>query len=414
PATQSTTGRLALAKVTGVDVVDPTTARINLSQPDSALLESLSQAWIPIESPTALARPIAENCLTPVGTGPFIVESWAKQDSVTLVKNPNYTTPPPGSSHTGAAYLDTIVWKFIPDATARFAALQSGQVDVIDTLQPENAVVAQSDPSLSVQIASRPGDPVAIELNSGRAPFDDAKVREAFIASADVDSALASVYLGTVERAKSVLSSSTRYSVDNADYSYDPDKAAKLLDEAGWSAKGADGIRMKDGTRLIVVIPIAATVPLAQAVYEQIQATAKAVGFDVQLQPKDTAAWWTQNYNWDYDAIGIYYTKNSADVLRITYASAGNNAATVGAYHSNNTHLADPVFDDLVNRAAATTDDATRADLYKKAQQIIVDGYYTLPIYDQQTRLGLRADVEGFRFLPSLSMPSFYDAWLNR
>jgi peptide/nickel transport system substrate-binding protein len=414
PETQSTTGRLALAKVTGVDVVDEATARVNLSAPDSALLESLSQSWIPIESPTALARPLAENCLSPVGTGPFVVESWVKQDSVTLIRNENYTTPAPGAAHEDVAYLDKIVWKFIPDASARFAALQSGQVDVVDTLQPENAVAAESDPSLAVQIASRPGAPVSFALNSSRPPFDDAKVREAFISAADIDSALESVYLGTVDRAQSVLSTATRYSVDNADYSYDPEKAADLLDEAGWDTLDDDGIRTKDGERLTVVIPTTATIPLSQAVYEQIQATAKDVGFDVQLQPKDTAAWWTQNNNWDYDAISIYYTKNSADVLRITFHSAANNAATVGAYHANNTHLEDPALDELLDEAVATSDDAERADLYEQAQQIIVDGYYSLPVYDQQTRVGLRSDVEGVRFLPSLTLPSFYDAWLDR
>jgi len=414
PATQSTTGRLALAKVTGVDVVDDATARINLAEPDAALLESLSQVWLPIESPTALARPLEENCVSPVGTGPFVVESWTKQDSVTLVRNENYSTPAPDAAHEGSAYLDKIVWKFIPDATARFAALQNGEVDVIDTLQPENAVAIESNPELTTDIASRPGNPVSIVLNSGAAPFDDQRVREAFVSAADVDSALSSVYLGTVERAGSILSSATRYGVDNAEYSYDPKRSAKLLDEAGWTETDADGYRTKDGQRLTVKIPIAPTVPLSQAVYEQIQATAKEVGFDVQLEPLETAAWWTANNNWDYNAIGIYYTKNSADVLRLTFTTASINATTVGAYHANNSHLGDASLDALLVEAGQTSDDERRAELYEQAQQFIVDGSYVLPVYDQQTRLGLRADVEGVRLLPSLTLPSFYDTWLAR
>lgn len=414
PDTQSTTGRLALAKVSGVEVVDEFTARVNLTAPDAALLESLSQVWLPIESPTALARTVEENCQAPVGTGPFIVESWAKQDSVTLIRNDNYNTAPDGATHTGPAYLEKIVWRFIPDASARFAALQSGEVDVIDTVQPENAVAIEADPNLALSIGSRPGNPVEIVLNSGRAPFDDVRVREAFISSADIDSALASVYLGSVERSTSILSSATRYNVDNLDYAYDPEKAADLLDEAGWDTIDSEGYRTKDGTRLSIAIPLTATVPLAQGVYEQIQATAKGVGFEVTLEPLETAAWWTKNNEWDYDAIGIYYTKNSADVLRLTYTTASATPATVGAYHANNSNLKDAELDEILNAAGAVSDDAERADLYEQAQDIIAEGFYVLPIHDQQTRLGLRADVEGARLLPSLGLPSFYDAWLNR
>ncbi|GAA0433533.1 ABC transporter substrate-binding protein [Leifsonia naganoensis] len=413
-STQSTTGRLALYAVKGVDIVDATTARINLSTPDSALLESLSQIWLPIESPTAIKRSLEENCVSPVGTGPFVVQSWTKQDNVTLVKNSHYTTPPPGAAHTGAAYLDKIVWKFVPDASARFAALQSGDADVIDTLQPENAVAAKGDPALAVLIGSRPGAPVQLTLNTTRAPFDDASVRKAFFESLDVDSALKSVYLGTVDRSTSLLSTSTRYGVSDVSVKYDPKDAGKLLDAAGWSARDSDGYRVKDGKRLTVVIPTTVFVPLSQAVYEQFQATAKKVGFDVQLNPQDSAGWWSQNYAWNYDAIPIYYTKNSADVLRIIYWSKNATSTTVNGYHSNNAGDLGPEIDGYLTQAEATTDDAQRAALYKKAQDAIAALNVTLPIYDQQTRLGYRADVKGIRFLPSLTLPSFYDAWLDK
>lgn len=414
PATQSSTGRLALAKVTGVEVVDEFTARIALSEPDAALLESLSQVWLPIESPAAIARGFEENLVSPVGTGPFVFDSWVKQDSVTLVRNENYNTPTPGAGHEGPAYLDKIVWKFIPDPASRFAALQAGEVDVIDVIQPEHVVQAEAGGDLEVLIGSRPGNPVALSLNSGRAPFDDALVRQAFIESADIDSALESVYLGTVDRSTSILSSATKYGVDNVDYAFDPEHAAELLDDAGWTETDAQGYRVKDGQRLTVVIPATTAVPLSVGVLEQIQATAGEVGFDVQLQPLDTAAWWTANNNWEYDALPLYYTKNSADVLRLTFTSFGLDTETVGAYHSNNTALADDALDAILFEAGQVSDDQTRADLYEQAQELIVDGYYVLPIYDQQTRLGFRSDVEGIRLLPSLGLPSFTDVWLSR
>ncbi|GAB2842598.1 ABC transporter substrate-binding protein [Actinocorallia aurea] len=413
PDTQSTTGRLALSKVKSVEVTGEYTAVIHLLQPDGALLESLSQVWLPIESPTALKRSNEENCLSPVGTGPFKVESWTKQDNVTLVRNDSYATPPPGSSHTGPAYLDKIVWRFVPDGTTRYAALQSGQVNVVDVLEPQNAVAAKSVPTLATLIASRPGEPVEIKLNTGRAPFDDAKVREAFFSAIDVAGALKSIYLGTVEQAKSPLSSATRYRADTVKQSYDPDTANRLLDEAGWTTKDADGIRAKDGKALTVVLPYAATIPLEPGFYEQVQATAKKVGFDVRLQPLETAKWWVVNNDWEYDALPIYYTKNSADVLRITSLSSANTATTVGGYHSGNTALKSPELDALLEKAGESADDTERADLYRRAQELLSNGYYVLPVYDQQTRLGYETKVKGLRLLPSLSMPTFYDAWIN-
>ena len=95
PKTGSSTGYLAFAKIKKVtrgssDLV----AHVSLSQPDAALLESFSQTWNAIESPTALKRGLEENCTDPVGTGPFKVASWTKQDRVELVRNEDYTSAP--------------------------------------------------------------------------------------------------------------------------------------------------------------------------------------------------------------------------------------------------------------------------------------------------------------------------------
>src|SRR5690606_38003465 len=183
PATASSTGYLALAKVQDVVAVEDHLVRLELSEPDSALLESLSQVWVAMESPKALERSQEENCAAPVGTGPFVVDEWDRQESVTLVRNEDYVSPP-GDVEVpdGGAlpYLDTIVWRFIPDSASRYAALQSGEVQVIDNAQPDTIVSAEQDPALEELDAPRPGASNRIELNSGKAPFDDERVREAF------------------------------------------------------------------------------------------------------------------------------------------------------------------------------------------------------------------------------------------
>ncbi len=94
PATLSSTGYLALQAVTDATAVDASTVRLTLSTPDSALLESLSQPWLAMESPAGIARGTDANCAQPIGTGPFSVERWDRQQSISLVRNDAYASPP--------------------------------------------------------------------------------------------------------------------------------------------------------------------------------------------------------------------------------------------------------------------------------------------------------------------------------
>jgi len=416
PATGSSTGYLALAKVKSVTADAPNTATFHLSSPDSALLESLTQPWLAIESPTALKRPQDVNCQKPVGTGPFMVKEWKKQDSITLVRNPHYTSPPADAKHSGEPYLNEIVWRFIPDSASRYAALQAGEVDVIDNAQPDTIVAAKKTKTLTELNAPRPGASNRIELNSGKAPFNDEKVREAFVKSADVNAGIKSLFFGTAKRSYSALSSVEKLGYSEPSlFSYDPKAANSLLDQAGWTERDSSGYRVKDGVRLTVVFPVSTnqSIPAEQSLFQQIQATAKKTGFDVQLEPMDLSSWYTALAKNQYNAVSAPYTKVGPDVLRILYDSAGITPAPSG-YFANLSQLNDPTLDTLLTQASATTDANTRADLYTKAQKIILGGYYILPLYDQQNHYLLRTNVTGLRALPSVSTPTFYDAWLRQ
>ena len=416
PETGSSTGYLALQNVTGVEAVDATTARFTLSQPDSGLLDSLSQPWLAIESPTALERPADENCESPVGTGPFVVTKWDRQQSVTLERNDDYTSPPADAAHKGAAYLKTIEWRFLPDSASRYAALQSGTVDMIDNVQPDTIVAAKDEDQIEEINAPRPGASNRIELNSSKAPFDDERVREAFIRAAGVDDAITSLFFGTATRSYSALSSVESFGISEPEiFGYDQAEAATLLDEAGWTETDADGYRTKDGKTLELTFPVSTnqSIPAEQSLFEQIQATAKEAGFKVVLEPLDLASWYTALGENDYDLVSAPYTKVGADVLRILFDSDGTKPAPSG-YFANHSQVTDPALDELLESANAESDQDKRADLYAQAQKIILEGFYILPLYDQQNHYLLRSDVEGFRALPTVSTPTLYDAWLNR
>ncbi|WP_104195239.1 ABC transporter substrate-binding protein [Cryobacterium sp. M25] len=415
PETASSTGYLALGKVTGTEVISTNVVRLTLSEPDSALLESLSQPWLAIESPTALARSQDENCASPVGTGPFQVEKWVQQESITLVRNEKYSSPPADAAHTGPAYLDSIVWRFIPDSASRYAALQSGDADVIDNAQPDTIVQAEKSDTIVHLDAPRPGASNRIELNSGRAPFDDPLVREAFIRSANVDDAVTSLFRGTAERSYSALSSVEPLAVSGPDlFAYDPEAASDLLDSAGWTERDSNGYRVKDGERLTVDFPVSTnqSIPAEQSLFEQIQATAKKTGFEVVLSPMDLSSWYTALGENDYDAVSAPYTKVGPDVLRILFHSDGITPAPSG-YFANHAQVNDPAIDALLTQAGQVTDADERAALYADAQNQVLAGFYILPLFDQQNHYLLGTDVVGARALPTVSTPTFYDAWLK-
>ena len=410
PDTGSSTGYLAVEKITEVEVVDDHHVRFHLSAPDAALLESFAQQWTAIQSPTGLERGMDENCLAPIGSGPFVVTEWVKQDHITLERNPDYSTPPEGFEAIDDG-VKTVTWRFIPDATARFAALEGGQVDIIDNPLPEQITTAESDAQLAHLDAPRPGASNRLELNTAQAPFDDKLVREAFIAAADVNPGIETLFEGTTERSYSALSSVEPLGLQSPDaYKTDPERANELLDEAGWGEKNADGIRVKDGKPLTVRFPVtgAQSTQTEQALFEQIQASAREVGFDVQITLLDLGAWYGALGAHEYELVSAPYTKIGPDVLRFLYHSDATVPAPSG-YFANHSMIANPELDKLLDAIGSEQDPEARAAAAQAAQQFIADEQIILPIYDQQNHFLYRADLQNFAALPTVSTP-----WLGQ
>lgn len=416
PETGSSTGYLALGKVASVEAVSDSVVRFALSSPDSALLESLSMPWLAIESAAGISRGIEENCQSPIGTGPFVVDNWVKQDRISLVRNDNYTSPPADAAHEGPAYLEAIDWRFLPDSASRYAALQANQVDVIDNAQPDTLAAASKAGTFTEIDAPRPGASNRLELNSGKAPFDDVLVREAFIRAVDVNDGIDALFFGTADRSYSPLSSvePLGYS-DEALFAPDLKAANALLDQAGWTEKDADGYRVKNGERLTLEFPVSTnqSIPAEQSLFEQVQATAAEAGFEVTISPLDLSSWYGALFTNEYDVVSAPYTKVGPDVLRILYHSASITPAPSG-YFANLAQLNDPELDSLLGQASASLDADERAALYTDAQKRILESFTVLPLYDQQNHFLLGTQVQGARAINTVSTPNFYDAWLDK
>ncbi len=407
PETGSSTGYLAVRQIATVEIVSDTVVRFVLTRPDAALLESLAQPWVAIQSPAGLARGKDENCLAPIGSGPFMVEQWVKQDRIELSRNPNYTTSPTGIADPAANAAETLIWRFIPDATARFAALESGQVDIIDNPLPEQISIAEDSAELAHLDAPRPGASNRIELNTATVPFNDIRVREAFIAAADVDAALETLFEGWAPRSTSALSSAEPLAESFPDaYVVDQDAANALLDEAGWTERDTDGVRMKDGVRLTARFPVttAQSTPAEQALFEQIQAGAREVGFDIQISLLDLSSWYGALAAYEYEMVSAPYTKIGPDVLRFLYHSDATVPAPSG-YFANNAQIRDPELDALLDTIGSSLNADERAAATQAAQARIADAAIILPIYDQQNHFLYRADLSGFQALQTVNTP---------
>lgn len=397
--------------------LDETTVEVRLSKPFAPLLSVLSQAYFGIQSPTALARGSEANCEEPIGSGPFVVESWERGDRVTFVRNPDYSSAPANARHQGPAYVDRVEWRFVPDGTARYGALTTGEADVVYDVPTPHWAAAQEQ--FEVQQYVTPGRPVALGLNTVAGPFADKRVRQAFAYGTDRRAAVESAFGGVIpyEGNGSISQSTPGYAPDVAEaYPYDPERAVRLLEEAGWTEVDEEGYRVKDGERLTVRIVYAAGAIITAegaTVLENVQNQAKDVGFEVVLEPvtRDTLASGAYSEPDTYDARPGYWTSPSASVLYITFRQ---HLPPDSPNFSNSSFYNNPELEDVIVRANSTLDRAEREALYRQAQRIISDDAASIGLYVQTTSLAVAPHLRDVWIEASQGEPVFHDAWFDR
>ncbi|MDQ1564795.1 MAG: peptide/nickel transport system substrate-binding protein [Actinomycetota bacterium] len=396
-------------------VLSPYVLQVNLKQPDTALLNVLAQGYIGIESPAGIARGQEKNCADPIGTGPFKIQSYTPTQQVVLVKNKNYNTAPPGSAHSGPAYLDKIIWKIVPDGTVRYAALTKQQADVIyyPPAQDWKALLASGQKILTHQ---RPGSPNGITFNVTKAPLNDVSVRQAIIYASDEATNLKSAYFGTYPYVGSPLVKGTPdydASLQNA-YPASVSKANSLLDAAGWTTRDAAGYRTKNGVELKVTIPYGSDAGQTAAedltLYQDIQASEKKAGINIVLQPIGTAALNNLYSSHDYQTLaGDYWITNTPDVLRTLFSTQA-----LKFYGTNGDEYSNPTLDKLLNDALSEQDAAKRTALYQQAQKLVSGAALQLNLYPAEERLAYNANVHGITADYAVGLPDFHDTWISK
>jgi peptide/nickel transport system substrate-binding protein len=396
-------------------VLSPYVLQVKLKTPDSSFLDVLAQGYFGIESPKGIARGISKNCLYPVGTGPFEVQKDVPNQEVILVRNPNYNSPPPGSTHTGPAYLKEIEWKIVPDESVRWAALAQHQANVIYYPPAQDYASAKAD-DITLFDKERPGSPNSILFNTSVAPLNSTAVREAFVFAANEATNLKSAYFGTYPYIGSPLVPGTPdYDPAYANaFAYNLAKANQLLAQAGYTGKNSSGYRTKDGQVLTVTIPYDSdagqTPPEDLTLYQDIQASEKAAGIDVVLKPVSTTeldSMWEGGKG--YQALaGGYWITNTPDVLRTLYSTQA-----LKFYGTNSDRYSNPTLDKILSNGLAAKTDAQRQAIYDQAQGFVAQQALLLPLYPAEERLAISSNTHGVSADYAVGLPDFYDTWIS-
>ncbi|MEN5114076.1 ABC transporter substrate-binding protein [Brevundimonas diminuta] len=220
----STNAQKALFEpISNVEVVDPATIRIHLSRPMATLPYVLAWGDAVMVSPKSAAT----NAVTPVGTGPFKLQSWQRGSQLTLIRRDGYWGTPPR--------LNTVVFRFISDPTAAFAAVSAGDVDAFPNYPaPENVAQFQRDRRFRVVVGASEGK-VILGINNTKAPFNDVRVRRALSYAIDREALIQGAMFGFGQPIGSHYSRQAPGYVDLTGlYPHDPAKARQLLAEAGY------------------------------------------------------------------------------------------------------------------------------------------------------------------------------------
>ncbi|CUX61795.1 MULTISPECIES: ABC transporter substrate-binding protein [Agrobacterium tumefaciens complex] len=274
------------------EAVDATTVKVVFKKPTLGFIPTLGYHGSILISPKSIAQPASQQAdlSKTAGSGPYVVESWKEGDHVTLVKRKDYNWGPAAVGHTGPAYLDTITYKLVSEPSLRVASVQSGQADVAYNASPQE-LKSLKEEGFTVATPRYLGFVNGWAVNTKLQPYDDAKVRQALQAGINRQEIIDTVYTQDWKLATSFIQSNVPGATDHSDLlAYNPDRAEKLLDEAGW-AKGADGVRVKDGKPLELTIHSNPYLATSKSVDELIAQQLGRLGWKVNIRAYDVVTY---------------------------------------------------------------------------------------------------------------------------
>jgi peptide/nickel transport system substrate-binding protein len=306
----------------------------------------------------------------PIGTGPFKFVEGRLDDQIVMERFQDYYGGAPDLEPVGPACVERAIFRVIPEASTRVAALLAGEVDIIQSVPSELIDTLSQTPGIQVKTA--PGtQPQWLQLNVTNPLFEDVRARQAMNYAVDKDLIIEAVYGGRAVPLPGPLSPFNNFvNKDLQPYAYDPEKALELLNEVGWADTDADGILDKNGQ------PFAFTIdtledwrPLAEAVatmYREIGIDATVRFWEYSVVKDQLLACERQAFldDWGdsaFDPVGHFEAKWHTYVEGQPYGR-GNFMCYSNAR-----------VDELIKAGETEADPVERQKIYDEAQQIVYD-----------------------------------------
>ena len=375
--------------VQSVDVVDDFTIRVQLSSPQGPFLLNLALFAFAIISPYSAGNGFDSLSRKPVGTGAFRMVEWVPGDRIVLDRFDSYWGE--------LANLDRVIVRVIPDNAARFLALRSNAIDMMENANPEDVSAARRDRALSV-ILRPPMNIAYINMNLKTKPFDNVKVRQAIASAINRSAIIEALYGGTGAVATQLIPSSLLgWNTELKGPAYNPDRAKALLAEAGYP----NGF-----TTDFWYMPVARPYyPSPQAIAEAFAADLKKVGITVTLKTEDWGTYLNDRNALKFPIWMLGWTGDNGDTDNFLFTFFGN-------LRQDNS-WDNPQARALLKQAQVSTDTAERDFLYKQINQIIEQEVPRIPIAHNSVPLIARSYVKGY--LPHPTATEYYQSvWLDK
>jgi peptide/nickel transport system substrate-binding protein len=409
PDNKSQTAISLLGPYKETEIVDDYTVIVHFNSPFAPFLDSVSQPYLGIVSPTAVQQMGADfGQTTVIGTGPFKIDHYTPDSEVVLVRNDDYNW---GSQdvfgRTGPSDLTQITFKIIQEPATRLAALESSEADFIDDVPPTDYNRLNDSGDYTMVEMTQPGHGWSLMMNVNKAPTDDLQVRKAIALASDKQGMIDTVFNGFGTPGCSPLTKAMfGYDPDSCSYlPYDPTQAGSVLDADGWTMNSSTGIREKNGTPLVIEHYFRADNPLGQAMATFMQADLAKVGIQVNLNGLSRSGYFDAVRAGQHNTQNWWDTQTDPDgVVRTLFYSTNAGGGT------NRNNYVNPAMDQLIDSAAATTDRDQRIALYKQIQKLAADDAIMVYYNDPYLLYGGVTALTGIQYLGGGTLPNFYGA----
>jgi peptide/nickel transport system substrate-binding protein len=373
------------------EAIDENTVVLNLTKPSASFLGALALTNFTFASPKALQQYGADKGSVdeetgfkptgtygtehPTGTGPFKFDSWTRGDRLVMVRNDDYWGDKPS--------LERLIFRPIADNAARLQALQNGEIQGYDFVEPQDLETVEGDDAF--QVLDRPAFNVGwVGIDQTVKPFDKLEVRQAVAAGLDREAVVNNFYANRGELAKEFMPPSLfGYADDVKTYTYDPAKAKSLLQKAGvkmplevdfWYPTDVSRPYMPDPKRN----------------FEAFAASLNKSGFKVV----------PHSAPWSPDYLGRVNGGNAGALNLIgwtgDYGDPDNFLGTNFQAPSAQWGFENEELFNLLDKAEVETDEAKRIALYKEANRKVMDFLPGVPYVHTEPALAFDANVKGY------------------